>query len=147
MKGLNNYSFFVSIIIYIIYEKIYYILCMLDEILLLKLNFSSEAYFLGFIVSALLTSISVVFLYRIFIMDKIINRKAAMYCSKLLILILFISFGTSKYLSVIAAKDSNNDIFLKQIANYDYINLIFFILTFVLLVFFFIRNVIINKKQ
>jgi nitrate reductase gamma subunit len=145
MKKYNTPTFFISILLYLIYRKMYYTFSVWIEIMLFKFNISSALYITFLIISGILTSIAIFFLYRKFIFNKEIYNSSINKCMLLLLLVIGISSISSKYLAGIAEKVSNNDIFLKQVANYDYIDLVFSILTILLLASVFISIIKKNK--
>lgn len=139
MRNFNKHLFYVGILMYIIYYKIFYTLSSLNELLLMKLNFSETLYSFGFIIVAIITSISIFLLYKSNIANRIVDRKTAIKFTILLLIVLSINFTIGRYLTILGEQMSNEEIFLKQIANYDLINLIFFIQTFLWIAFLFIR--------
>ena len=132
MKNKSNLSLFVGIILFLIYERSFYILFSLNEIFLFQFKVAEALYVVGLVVTVILTNLVAITLYQSFIRSKVdkgyIQRLIA-----ILLLCVVIPFCENYYLGILGrsgVEQESQDIFFKY---YNYTGVIYFVNTAILM--------------
>ncbi|MDY0089012.1 MAG: hypothetical protein RBR78_01460 [Flavobacteriaceae bacterium] len=135
MEKLRQYSFFIGILLFLIYDKVFFTLLSLNDIYLFTFKGNETLYIIGFIVSIILANVILVSLYKVFIKSE----KHNLFIIRLLFilaLIVVLFLWTNYYLGYLGRTEVAKhlqDIFFKY---YDYKNTIYFINSSILLILY-----------
>jgi len=135
MKNQRNYSFFIGVILFLIYEKCFFVLFSLNEIALFQFKGTETLYIMGLILTIILTNTVIISLYRSFIKLEIYKTYIVRLIAILLVGVI-IFLWTNYYLGYLSKSEIGQDlqnIFFKY---YDYKNTIYFINTTILVVLY-----------
>lgn len=138
IQSSKSNIFLVSVLMYIMFEKVFYILFSLNNIIMFKINTNNNLYFLGFILSAISSLIVMFFLYRFFIKQTVYDKKFLIKVLILFIVVLLVYFGLNRYSGILSETSTNQETFLKLTTYYSYVDIIYFITSAILLLVFFI---------
>lgn len=147
MNKLNSYSLFIGIIIYLIYEKLFYILFSINDILLFMFKFNNTIYLFGFIISTLFTICGVFIIYND-VVKKVFTNKLIVKYIFILIALALIFFSVNYMMGYIGKSSREMDkevsIFMEY---YEYRNIIYSINSILLAIVFLyqLRNT--NDRQ
>ena len=136
IQSSKSNIFLVSVLMYIMFEKVFYILFSLNNIIMFKINTNNNLYFLGFILSAISSLIVMFFLYRFFIKQTVYDKKFLIKVLILFIVVLLVYFGLNRYSGILSETSTNQETFLKLTTYYSYVDIIYFITSAILLLVF-----------
>ncbi len=126
MKSQNNLLFIKSIFIYLIFQKLYYSLCSINNIILIKFNPDGKLYFLGFIFSGIVTLLVICFLYKKLIENVEATRFNLIKSMFLFFIILSLYFLLNKLTGNLYENLNNQEVFKKHIEYVGYTEIVYF---------------------
>jgi|SRR5690606_4013180 len=135
MKKKCNYSLFIGVLLFLIYEKCFFVLFSLNDIFLLSFKGNETLYIIGLILTIILNNTVIVSLHKSFAKLETYN----LYIVKLLvilILVVIMFLWTNYYLGYLGKSEVEQElqnIFFKY---YDYKNTIYFINTTILIILY-----------
>lgn len=134
MKNQRNYSFFIGVILFLIYEKCFFVLFSLNEISLFQFKGTETLYIIGLILTIILTNTVIISLYRSFIRLKTHNKAYTVRLITILLLGIIFYLGANYYLGYLGSNGIEQDIQNVFLKYYGYKNTIYFINTTILIV-------------
>lgn len=136
MKNQQNYSLFIGIILFIIYEKCFFILFSLNEIFLFQFKGTETLYIIGFALTIILANTVIINLYKSFIRLKTHNKAYTVRLITILLLGIIFYLGANYYLGYLGSNGIEQDIQNVFLKYYGYKNTIYFINTTILVVLY-----------
>ena len=132
MKESNYYNFIIGVLLFIFYEKSFYFIHSLNELLLFSIKSSETLYIIGFIISIVITDVLIAFLYKVYFKNDRYKR-CVLQLLIVVVIVVLLSFGANYYLGYfgrIGVDKRLQDIFYKY---YDYKDVVYLINTTVLI--------------
>lgn len=135
MSSISRYSFISGILLFLIYERSFNLLFLLNDVGLFIFEMRESYYIAGFALSILLTNLIAVGLYNTYL--KSMSPK--LFCKKLLIglaLLVLTSLGVNYFLGTLGMREMDKSLQDVYYRYYDSKNIIYFINTTILLILY-----------